>query len=104
MPQNRKFQQYDAVKVYAPEEYSPFYVIGRIIGINTHKYVDSRMDRVEYCVLYYGRHGKNVVIHVTEDRLRIMPMENPPFCPSNKVAKSYIEDSYEKNKEITDAD
>ena len=104
MPQNRKFQQYDAVKVYAPEEYSPFYVIGRIIGTVTHKYVDSSMDRVEYCVLYYGRHCRDEVINVTEDRLRIMPIENPPFCVSNSHAKSYIQDSYEKNKEITDAD
>ena len=103
MPQYRNFKQYDAVKVYAPDKDSPFYVIGRIIGINMHKYVDPRKNRIEYCILYYGRNGKDDVINVSEDRLR-NTIKNPPFCPSNSYARSYIQDSYEKKKEITNAD
>ena len=60
MPQYRNFKQYDAVKVYAPDKDSPFYVIGRIIGINMHKYVDPA--RIE----------SNTVFSIMEGMVRMM--------------------------------
>ena len=101
MPQYRNFKQYDAVKVYAPDKDSPFYVIGRIIGYRVRRPPQDIESNTVFSIMEdmvrMTRH------HVIEDRLR-NTIKNPPFCPSNSYARSYIQDSYEKKKEITNAD
>ena len=93
MPHNTEFQVTDPVKVYHPDPHSQFYIIGRVVYIDTHE------GRNQYGILYYGRHCSDLlVMHAAEDRLRKMPVENPPGCPSNSAAHANIEDRIQKEE------
>ena len=97
MSNNTEFQVTDPVKVYHPDHISQFYMIGRIV------YIDTDKKGNEYGVLYYERHSSDLlVMHATEDRLRKMPVENPPGCPSNSMAHAYIEDIIQKENDATE--
>ena len=96
MSHNTDFQVTDPVKVYTYDPDSEFYIIGRVF------YIDTAEDKNEYGVLYYGRHSKDLrIIHAAEDRLRKMPVENPPGCPSNSLTHAHIEDMAEKENDAT---
>ena len=96
MSHNTEFQVTDPVKVYHPDTRSQFYLIGRIVYIDTHK------GKNQYGVLHYAKHTKKLqVMPATENRLRKMPVENPPGCPSNSTAHAYIEDMIAKDNDAT---
>ena len=99
---NTEFQVTDPVKVYHPDPKSEFFLIGRIVYIDTHQ----NTDRKEYGVLYYPRHSNDVdLIHAAESQLRKMPIENPPSCPSNSFTNDYIDEIVRKeNKTNEDGD
>ena len=98
---NTEFQITDPVKVYHPDPKSEFFLIGRIVYIDTHQ----NTDRKEYGVLYYPRHSKDVaVIHAAESLLKKMPIENPPSCPSNSVTNDYIDQIVRKEYDVDEND
>ena len=91
MPHNTDFQVTDPVKVYDPDPRSQFFIIGRVV------YIDTDKNTNQYGVLYYERHSKNLqVMKAAEYQMQKMPVENPTGCPSNSTAHAHIEDMIEK--------
>ena len=90
----------DAVKVYAPPPYYEYYIIGRIIYIET----NEKEDMYEYGVLYYGRHRGDpqnslLTLHTPSCNIKKMPVEHPPSCPSHSFTMDYVDELIEKERD-----
>ena len=95
-PSEVQFQVTDPVKVYDPDPRSQFFIIGRIV------YIDTNKNTNRYGVLYYERRSKNLqVMKAAEYQMGKMPVENPPGCPSNSTAHAHIEDMIAKENDAT---
>ena len=88
----------DAVKVYAGGQHSQFYIIGRVIYIDTHHKRPKGLQK-EYGVLYYGRYDqKLLIIHALVNRVEKAPSINPNGCPSHNFTMNYADEIAEKEK------
>ena len=97
MPHTEELQVTDPVQVYCNYPYDQFYILGRIVYIDTPS--ETHEKDKEYGVLFYDRDNDDFkVIHVNEHKIRKLIAKHPAGCPTHSITIAYIDEIVEKER------